>query len=161
MRKITLFILLALIFAGRTGFAQGSVTMKIAQVTPSKGEDIIAFEADGAATPPTGGVGAGKPTLENIRIQKNLSISSQLIRDMLKGTRLPTVEFDFTDNAGKLTYKVILTNAGVTKFTYLSPACPSCQKLTNEIWFSFQKISYVDVTNNITTNFDPATGIVN
>lgn len=164
MKNIKVYILVAMVFASGSAYSQGSILMKIPGITPAAGETIIAFEGNTTLTAPPvsgGGGGGSKPVFDDIKIQKNLSISSQLIKNLTSATHMPTVEFDFLDNSNTLTYKIILTDVLLTKFSYLSPQCPNCQKLTNEVWFNFIKIQYTDVVNNIVINYDRSTNITN
>ena len=151
MKQFYLSFILVLVAAA--AFSQGSIIMKINGITPANGEKLIAFESNATMTPP-----ATKASFDNIKIKKPISLSSQLMKDLPKGAHIATAEFDFFDNTGTLIYKMNLTELSVTKFSYLSPECPTCQSLTNEVWLSFTSIMYTDPVNggtfgwNLNTN---------
>ncbi|MBS1661537.1 MAG: type VI secretion system tube protein Hcp [Bacteroidetes bacterium] len=152
-------LLLLLVLGSLAGFSQGAIVMKIDNVTAAGGDKVISFEGNTTLAVAVGGGGAGgagKPILDPIKIKKPLSVSTQLVSFVLTGRHIPTVEFDFLDSGGKMIYKIVLSDAMVNKFSYVAP-----ESLTNEVWFSFQKIQYVDVVNNKTINYSVATGVVN
>jgi type VI protein secretion system component Hcp len=151
MKRLYLFLLLVIVSG--SAFSQVTVIMKINGITAAAGDKLTAFEGDLTMPTPAAG-GASKPLFDNIKIKKPLSPSSYLVRSLLQGTHIATMEFDFLDNTNTLVYEIQLTEAAVTKFSNLSPECPTCQSLSNEIWFSFNAITYMDPINKKIVSFN-------
>lgn len=144
MKQLYLSIAFALSFV--VASAQLTVYMKADGLTTGNGDKLTAYQDNVLS--------GTKPSFDPIKITKAPGTTMRLLSDLWKGTHIPTVEFDFYDNTNTLVYTVQLTEVGVTKFSNLSPACPSCGSLTDEIWLSYTSIQYRDVANNSVFGWD-------
>jgi type VI protein secretion system component Hcp len=148
MKQLYLSIALALSFGAAS--AQLTIYMKVAGITTGNGDKITAYQDNVVSGTPA----LPKAAFDPIKITKAPGTTMRLLSDLWKGTHIATAEFDFYDNTNTLVYSVQLTELAVTKFSNLSPACPSCGSLTDEIWLTFSTIQYMDAANNIIFGWD-------
>lgn len=147
MKQLYLFLALALCCTGAS--AQLSIYMKVSGMTTGIGDKVTAFQ-DNVTSPITGSVTTGKVAFDPIKITKTPGLTMGLMSDSWKGAHVTLVEFDFYDNTNTMVYTVSLSEVNVVKFSNLSPACPSCGSLTDEIWLTYTAITYKDLANNLT-----------
>ncbi|MCW3107588.1 MAG: hypothetical protein JWQ09_2094 [Segetibacter sp.] len=140
------------------------ILMKIASVTAAGGEEVRALEFQiNAASSWTAGGGAsvGKPNPGNLMIKKtNNNSTSSLFKDIASGKTIPEVIFEYYDASNILYYSITLTGAYVTQLYWLSPECPTCLKLEQQVGFVFKTYKTVDVASGVTVTWDIPAGTV-
>ena len=148
------FLLTCTVFFIAVTTQSQSIKMKIASVTPTDGETVLALEtSDTTTTNISSGSGgsSGIPRFEVLKIKKSYGTSTNLLfRYSLSGTHLAEVDFEYYDASNTLFYKIVLKDAILGHFSYLSPECSNCSSLTHQVWFDYSAIEVTDIaTGNV------------
>ena len=140
------------------------ILMKINNITDPAGEDVRALEFQINSTVGAvfgGGGGAGKATAGDLVIKKTQSKSTNsLFSAVAKGTHIAPVIFEYYDAANVLYYKMTLTDVVIGKLYWLSPECPSCIKLEQQVAFRFSSYKTEDILNGTVTTWNITTNVV-
>lgn len=155
MKKLYLLLILFIAISER-GVAQ-KILMKITSVTAPAGEEVKALEFQiNATTNFTSGSGAavGKPVPGSLMIKMPTNTStSEMFKKIVMGTSIPEVVFEYYDASNTLYYTITITNAFLTQLYWLSPECPTCLKLEQQLGFVFKTMKTVDA-NGVTLTWD-------
>ena len=161
-RKISVVLITLMIVSGQ-GIAQ-KILMKIGSVTAAGGEEVRALEFQiNASTNWTSGGGAsvGKPNPGNLMIKKtNNNSTSELFKFIAQGSAFPEVIFEYYDASDILYYTITLSDVYVTQMHWLSPECPTCLKLEQQVGFVFKIYKTTDVATGVSVIWNIPSGTV-
>ena len=163
MKKSALLLFAILLMAYSQASAQ-KILMKIGTVTAAGGEDVRALEFQiNASSNYLQGAGAsvGKPVPSSLSVKRTHNVATNsLFNNIVKGTSIPEVKFEYYDAANVLYYTITLTNVFLTQLYWLSPECPTCLKLEQQLGFVFKTIKMADAVTGASTTWDIGSGSV-
>ena len=163
MRKKSCIILIISMVVSSYGMAQ-KILMKIGSFTATGGEEVRALEFQiNAATSYTqgGGVSVGKANPGSLMVKRTHNKStSELFKKIVAGASFADVIFEYYDAGDKLYYTITLGNVFLTQVYWLSPECPTCLKLEQQLGFVFKTIKTTDAVTGVTLTWDVTLGTI-
>ncbi len=134
------------------------IVLKIGAITASGGEEVRAvdFKIDAATSWSLGGgASVGVPKVHEFLIKKTNNISSNdIYKKILQGSSYPEVVLEYYNVADKLYFRITLKDVYVSNFYFLSPECPTCLELEQQVAFVPKKIETFDIATGITVGYD-------
>lgn len=153
MNKKFYFIFLALCMAGSPVWAQ-KILLKINTVTPAAGEEVKAVELKTRKVCEfsAGGTSCNVTEFDDLVIKKENNISTnELWRKSLSptgpGSIMGNLTLEYYNQANVLYHRIVLVNARISNFFWLSPECPNCIKMEHQVSFFFERIEMYDDLN--------------
>lgn len=160
------FLLAAsLLFAFCQDAVAQKILMKITNITPTAGEEVKALDFRINASSSYvkgGGASVGRPAPDSLIVKKSADKStSDLLKKLVAGSAYPEVIFEYYDNTNVNYYTITLTGALVTSLYWLSPECPTCLKLEQQLSFVMSSIKMEDKLNKTTITYNISTMTTN
>jgi type VI protein secretion system component Hcp len=154
-----------LLFAFCQDAAAQKILMKITNITPAAGEEVKALDfrinASSSYTK-GGGASIGRPAPDSLIIKKAVDKStSDLLKKIVAGSAYPEVIFEYYDNNNVNYYTITLTGALVTSLYWLSPECPTCLKLEQQLSFVMSAIKMEDKITKATVTYNISAMTIN
>jgi type VI protein secretion system component Hcp len=172
--KIKYCLLALCLLFSLVGNAQ-KILMKGPAPIPVAGEEVTALSFQiSAPFEPTlgGGGGIGKATPNELQVKKKTGPSTpEFLKKMVTGNTYDYLKFEYYDNTDFNYYTITLGSEGVladkgvfiTDLRWLSPECPTCLSLDQQVGFRFVSITMEDKPNKgipIKVTYNAVTNII-
>jgi type VI protein secretion system component Hcp len=146
-----------LLLIGTHTMAQ-KILLKIGSITATGGEEVRAvdFKIDAATSWSLGGgASVGVPKVHEFLVKKTSNISSNdIYKKILQGASFPEVVLEYYNISDRLYFKITLKDVYISNFYFLSPECPTCLELEQQVAFVPKQIETFDVATGVTIGYD-------
>ena len=157
MKKKFAVLLCFSLMTGGNNIAQ-KILLKIGSVTAAGGEEVRAvdFKIDAATSWSLGGgPTVGVPKVHEFLVKKTSNVSSNdIYRKILQGASYPEVVLEYYNISDRLYFKITLREVYISNFYFLSPECPTCLELEQQVAFVPKQIESFDVATGVTVGYD-------
>ena len=153
-----LAVLPALLMLLYSHAAAQKILLKIGSVTAAGGEEVRAvdFKVDAATSWSLGGGPiVGVPKVHEFLIKKTSNVSTtDIFKKILQGTSYPEVVLEYYTAADRLYFKITLKDVYISNCFFLSPECPTCIELEQQVAFVPKLIETFYAATGVTVGYN-------